>query len=315
VRLVADRERESMSVIHVTNELRTVMRTFAEEQMEQRSEGGSMDNRTTRRPSRWNGRASWKRKGSELQHMKEEDLPAMSRKTFDKFMSYPAVITLLRDCGVDAIGILDAADFIFSDKVKDDSEGLSFVDFVEIVLNMRGTNVATLKDTREQVRQMRVACQDIGRHTGNAVVTYLGQFQADIMRQLHDIKTRIQNIESDSDDEDEILSPYMGRVGTTPGGLMPLPFLGLGSQPLNADFGTQSASSLGGGTMDFSQSTSSNDFTLGSQGTQPLQQTPYGEYKSLHRSMSELEETSEAEEITPITPIMPARTRGFFEET
>jgi hypothetical protein len=283
------------------------MRSFAEEQMVDPTGSERLDTRTTKRPTGWyNPRSSWKKKGSELQNLKDQDLPAMARPTFDKFMGHPAVITLLRDCGVDAVGILDAADFIFSDKVKDDMEGLSFVDFVEIVLNMRGTNVATLKDTREQVRQMRVACQDIGRHTGNAVVTYLGQFQADIMRQLHDIKTRIQNIESDSDDEDE-LSPYMGRVGTTPGGLVPLPFVGginsAGSQYTD-DICLQSTDSV------------SANFSVGCESSQPLSPTrPYGEYKSLHRTMTAEMESAEETEEDQIKQLLPARTKaGFAEE-
>jgi len=163
--------------------------------------------------------------------MGNEAFPAMTRSTFEKFMSYAPVINLLRDCGVDAIGILDSMDFIFQDKVKDPLEGLNFVDFVDIVLNMRGSNVATLKDVKEQVRQMRSACQDIGKSTGNAVVTHLAQFQKDIMRQLAELRQKIQNIDSDSEEDAESnLEKYSGRIGGFP---MHLPFM-TGSQAANA---------------------------------------------------------------------------------
>lgn len=66
----------------------------------------------------------------------------ITRAEFDRLIQVPAAIRSFDQMGVDVVGLVDLADFIF----KDDAVELSFEDFIELVLQLRGSNQATVKD-------------------------------------------------------------------------------------------------------------------------------------------------------------------------
>jgi hypothetical protein len=73
------------------------------------------------------------------------------RQEFVEFIFEPDVIRVAQDNGVDIIALEDTADVIFEDFDKHGIE-MDFEAFVNVFLNMRGTNVATVKDVKEQMR-------------------------------------------------------------------------------------------------------------------------------------------------------------------
>jgi len=85
-------------------------------------------------------------KGTLLEMLQREGLDAdgdqmISRVEFEALLENPAASKALTDVGVDVIGLIDFTDFIFKD-----GKQLSFPDFMEVVLQLRGSNVATVKD-------------------------------------------------------------------------------------------------------------------------------------------------------------------------
>merc|ERR1712151_1357842 len=68
-------------------------------------------------------------------------------------------VTVAQDCGVDLIALGDTADVIFEDLDKN-GETMTFETFVNVFLNMRGTNPATVKDVKEQMRTMKGIVKD-----------------------------------------------------------------------------------------------------------------------------------------------------------
>jgi len=76
------------------------------------------------------------------------------RREFEDFIYDAGVVTVAQDCGVDLIALGDTADVIFEDLDKN-GETMSFEVFVNVFLNMRGTNPATVKDVKEQMRTMK----------------------------------------------------------------------------------------------------------------------------------------------------------------
>lgn len=73
----------------------------------------------------------------------------LSRDEFEALLVLPAAAQFIQDVGVDVVGLVEYSEFIF----KDDKE-LGFTEFVELILQLRGTNTATVKDivdTRKQV--------------------------------------------------------------------------------------------------------------------------------------------------------------------
>lgn len=65
----------------------------------------------------------------------------ISQKEFSALLSKPAAARVLQDVGVDVIGLVDFTDFIFAK-----GDDISFNDFMELVLQLRGSNTATVKD-------------------------------------------------------------------------------------------------------------------------------------------------------------------------
>lgn len=86
---------------------------------------------------------------SRMQEMLREsgldaDGDGMINKTeFEKLIELPEAAMALQDVGVDVLGLVDSADFIFG---MDGTTELTFGDFMDVVLQLRGSNTATVKD-------------------------------------------------------------------------------------------------------------------------------------------------------------------------
>jgi len=64
----------------------------------------------------------------------------MSKEQFADLLGRPEAARALDEVGVDVMGLLSISDFLFKDDKK-----LSFSDFMEMVLELRGSNSATVK--------------------------------------------------------------------------------------------------------------------------------------------------------------------------
>jgi len=71
----------------------------------------------------------------------------ISKEEFRRILQFPAAVVALNDVGVDPEGIVDYADFIFDELMDESTEHeITFEDFMGVVLQLRGCNVATVKD-------------------------------------------------------------------------------------------------------------------------------------------------------------------------
>jgi len=87
----------------------------------------------------------------------------ISKSEFANLLSKPQAARALQNVGVDAVGLVDFSDYIFHGDSDSDRE-LTFTDFIEMVLQLRGTNKATVKDIvdlRKFVRKELVRLEDI----------------------------------------------------------------------------------------------------------------------------------------------------------
>eukprot|EP00929_Paragymnodinium_shiwhaense_P120738 TRINITY_DN9276_c0_g5_i1.p1 TRINITY_DN9276_c0_g5~~TRINITY_DN9276_c0_g5_i1.p1 ORF type:complete len:911 (+),score=225.90 TRINITY_DN9276_c0_g5_i1:113-2845(+) len=78
---------------------------------------------------------------STLEELDENQDGMISRHEFNMLLAMPESARALQDVGVDVVGLVDFADVIF-----DDQESLTFANFMEMVLQLRGSNMATVKD-------------------------------------------------------------------------------------------------------------------------------------------------------------------------
>merc|ERR1712232_21197 len=86
----------------------------------------------------------------------DEDKDNMiSRDEFAKILENPGACQALQDVGVDVLGLVDCAETVFVDAQGETVEQLDFNDFMEVVLRMRGTNQASVKDVVELRKLIR----------------------------------------------------------------------------------------------------------------------------------------------------------------
>jgi len=93
----------------------------------------------------------------------------ISKEEFVKILDNPQATRTLSNAGVDVFGLIDCADFIFGDDGAEDEGAnedaepvqLSFADFMEVVLQLRGTNVATVKDLVDLRKFLTVTCKKL----------------------------------------------------------------------------------------------------------------------------------------------------------
>mmetsp|Transcript_28798 Transcript_28798/g.61193 ORF Transcript_28798/g.61193 Transcript_28798/m.61193 type:complete len:641 (+) Transcript_28798:83-2005(+) len=70
----------------------------------------------------------------------------ISRDEFMQILANPEAARALEEVGVDPVGVVDFVDFIFDDQDDEEAVSLTFGDFMQVVLKLRGSNTATVRD-------------------------------------------------------------------------------------------------------------------------------------------------------------------------
>eukprot|EP00928_Gymnodinium_smaydae_P097682 TRINITY_DN8907_c1_g6_i1.p1 TRINITY_DN8907_c1_g6~~TRINITY_DN8907_c1_g6_i1.p1 ORF type:complete len:774 (+),score=213.81 TRINITY_DN8907_c1_g6_i1:258-2324(+) len=91
----------------------------------------------------------------------------ISKREFMEILENVEAVRCLNDVGIDVFALVDLAEYIFQDddaKNQDDIE-LDFANFMEIVLELRGTNTATVRDIVGLRKFMRLSMAENYRQT------------------------------------------------------------------------------------------------------------------------------------------------------
>eukprot|EP00928_Gymnodinium_smaydae_P096406 TRINITY_DN8507_c1_g1_i1.p1 TRINITY_DN8507_c1_g1~~TRINITY_DN8507_c1_g1_i1.p1 ORF type:complete len:843 (-),score=160.21 TRINITY_DN8507_c1_g1_i1:200-2668(-) len=84
----------------------------------------------------------------------------ISKNEFDHLMLKPEAAKIIQEIGVDVIGLVDYAAYIF----KEDT-ALTFPDFMELLLQLRGSNSSTVKDIVDLRRYVLLSIADLSKTT------------------------------------------------------------------------------------------------------------------------------------------------------
>eukprot|EP00927_Polykrikos_kofoidii_P063116 TRINITY_DN57945_c0_g1_i1.p1 TRINITY_DN57945_c0_g1~~TRINITY_DN57945_c0_g1_i1.p1 ORF type:complete len:883 (-),score=181.63 TRINITY_DN57945_c0_g1_i1:52-2700(-) len=86
----------------------------------------------------------------------EDQNHQISKYEFQKLVLRPDAARVIQEVGVDVVGLVDFADFIFKGDVE-----LSFGDFMSVVLQLRGSNTATVKDIVDLRKYMDASMEEV----------------------------------------------------------------------------------------------------------------------------------------------------------
>merc|ERR1711972_1295884 len=117
---------------------------------------------------------------------------------FHKVLVEPQVIRIITKVGVDVVLLAEMSETIFKDLESDGKQGLAFEDFVDLILDMRGTNPAKVKDVKEQFRLIQCFVRDT---TDGLGIKMSLELEA-IRRELRSIKGRVRGLHSHMDHSD-----------------------------------------------------------------------------------------------------------------
>ncbi|CAK0858794.1 unnamed protein product [Prorocentrum cordatum] len=86
----------------------------------------------------------------------------LSKQEFLSILVNPTAAQALADIGVDPIGVIDFADLIFSNEVGQETD-LSFEEFMEVILQLRGSNSSTVRHMVELKHMIAQQLDDLTR--------------------------------------------------------------------------------------------------------------------------------------------------------
>lgn len=117
---------------------------------------------------------------------------AISQDDFLSIMGEPGVLEVIQSVGVDINVLADMLDLLFDDASKKKGGVMHFQDLVSMVLNMRGTNPATVKDCKEQIRV-----------TKSIITLFMEDLSQNMERGFTMLASQIHSIEADQYSEDD----------------------------------------------------------------------------------------------------------------
>jgi len=126
------------------------------------------------------------------------DLP-LAKTQFQNLLLEPAVTAILAHENVDVMALVDMIDIIYQDIEVEADGGLSFEKLIDLILNMRGSNPATVKDVKEQLLLIKNIVTESISHV-------LDEFTQDfglVIQELKELKeTQIRALEREDSDEE-----------------------------------------------------------------------------------------------------------------
>jgi len=134
----------------------------------------------------------------DVMHSTGRDLDEpFTRSSFRNLCVDSQVAPTLAAFGVSVVVLVDMTDVIFDD-LDPDGNGLTFEAFVDVVLNMRGANPATVKDVKEQMRVMKAMVSDSESNIAKALDGHFSKFCLEI-QEVRQAITHMAEVVADDD--------------------------------------------------------------------------------------------------------------------
>lgn len=138
----------------------------------------------------------------------------LTRFEFERLLCHPEVATIISSVGVDVIVMYDMLDLVFEDLSKNHVAGIDFQKLVGLVLDMRGTNPARVKDLKEQMRFTKAFFQDFS----TSVFKKLDEEFTNINATLNALKeeAHVRDAEGYDDDDPGLVPPFDSAIASMP---------------------------------------------------------------------------------------------------
>mmetsp|Transcript_21185 Transcript_21185/g.38087 ORF Transcript_21185/g.38087 Transcript_21185/m.38087 type:complete len:851 (-) Transcript_21185:256-2808(-) len=126
----------------------------------------------------------------------------LDRAEFQKMLVEPEITQTIQGVGVDIVILVDMLEVVYEDLNKNGKQGLTFEEIIELILNMRGANPATVKDVKEQVRITKSMLQAQSKSVLAKMEAEFEKLHAE-MKQLRDEAVKRDNTEPEDEEDEE----------------------------------------------------------------------------------------------------------------
>ncbi|CAJ1337877.1 unnamed protein product [Effrenium voratum] len=153
----------------------------------------------------------FREKMDQLQYNTEMPL---SQFEFQKLLLEPDIALILASEGIDVIALVDSLDLLYEDIAKNGRDGLEFSQALDLVLNMRGGNPATVKDVKEQLRLTK----SLVKTSQWAILDKMNVEFAHVLSLLKELREEAlkrDGLDGDLEDDDFDASLQITRLGTS----------------------------------------------------------------------------------------------------
>jgi len=135
------------------------------------------------------------------QDLGKEARDPITKSDFKSMLVEPEICRISQDVGVDVIMLMDMTEVVFEDYEKEEKD-MTFENFVELMLKMRGGNSATVRDIREHLKVTRATVRHYCDEVGSAVTEQIGMVRADLAKQAEAQADRDRERDKDSQASD-----------------------------------------------------------------------------------------------------------------
>jgi hypothetical protein len=139
---------------------------------------------------------------SAMHHLQKDTSVDLSHADFRHLLVQPEVASIVHEAGVDVVVLLDHSDIIFESLQQEDGEReMTFEKFIDVVLNMRTANSATVKDISQQLRLMSNVVKETSMHSEDNLKHQLGTQLMKIRGELNTIIEQMQRASQAENDD------------------------------------------------------------------------------------------------------------------
>jgi len=137
---------------------------------------------------------------AELRHMfsvmGRDSLAPITQFEFRSLLTQPQFTAIVQDVNVDVMMLFEMSEVIFEDP-EAMATGLSFEKFVEVILGMRGSNTATVRDVKEQYKAIKKLMETTTDQLRTIMSSQLGQLQNQIVSALDEVAEELHGEEGE----------------------------------------------------------------------------------------------------------------------
>jgi len=140
-----------------------------------------------------------------MAHLQKDTSVDISHADFRHLLVQPEIASIVQEAGVDVVVLLDQSDIIFESLQQEGGESeMSFEKFIDIVLNMRTTNGATVKDVSQQLRLISRMVKETSAMSEEHLAKLIG---AELLRMRAELNTALEHMQKavakDTDEDDD----------------------------------------------------------------------------------------------------------------